>query len=427
MSNRITYAIGYSDGESFDFSRSNPNSVTNNKTYGIGGCSIGESFNFALSSSNSVSNSINYALTSCENGCFSGDSDIVLPSGSGNTIVGYDFYGSIGPSTIWNSSVQYPWVNQCDWIVYCDGPVDEAIAMTGYDDRYSTRWVAYIEAGYVYYGKVGGSMARVSDSLIAQPVTEKCLGFAFDANGRAVFAISDYSNATIYRYVDYVPTTYNFAGSCAKLFFNGVLYPDNSLWDVVCYYIDSNGLYARFQRENFAVPNLVADGGLASWKAIKAMAYSRYSPAYHYIAISNGPYSSILRCGPYPMWPETASDVVYASATFNSDLIYQPVIVEIGSYTETATTSAGFNSDIIYQSLTVNVSSSDSATATAGFDSNVSYEQSIVLGGSYSESATSVASINSDIHYYQSIVGTLTETESATASASFNSDIDYTV
>lgn len=427
MSNRITYAIGCSDGESFDFSRSNPNSVTNNKTYGIGGCSIGESFNFALSSSNSVSNSINYALTSCENGCFSGDSDIVIPSGSGSAIVGYDFYGSIGPSTIWNSSVQYPWVNQCDWIVYCDGPVDEAVAMAGYGDMYSTRWVAYIEAGYIYYGKVGGEMVRVSDDLIPQPVTHTCIGFAFDANGRAVFAISDYSSATIYRYVDDVPTTYNFAGSCAKLFFNGVLYPDNSLWDVVCYYIDSNGLYARFQRENFAVPNLVADGGLASWKAIKAMAYSRYSPTYHYIAISNGPYSSILRCGPYPMWPETASDVVYASATFNSDLIYQPVTVEIGPYTETATANAGFNSDIIYQPTTVNISWADFVAATAGFDSNVSYEKVIVLGGSYSESATSVASINSDIYYYESIVGPLTETESATASATFNSDIDYTV
>ena len=429
MSNRKEYSIGScSEGESFDLSRSPSNSVTGNKAYYIGACSIGESFNLSASPYNSVSNSIAYNLDNlCPYGCFTGDSYITTPSGASTALVGYDYYGALGPSVVWNTYIKYPWINQCDWIVYCDGPIDEAVTMTGQADRYNTRWVAYILGGVVYYGKVDGVMVAVGIDLIPRPVTKICLGFCFDANGRPVFSISDSIGITIYRYVDDIPTTYSITGSCAKLFFDGILNPDNSVWDVVCYYIRENGLYGRFQRENFAIENLIADGGLSNWTAIKSMAYVRATPTYHYIAVKNGPDSSILRCGPYPVWPETVNEIVYASAVFNSDLDYTPVIIDCGTYSESAIASAAFNSDLHYQPVIVNTSSSDAATASVAFNSDVSYEQVIMLGWYYTDASTSTAYFNADIHYYESIVGPITETESVTVSASFNSDIDYTV
>ena len=430
MSNRKEYSIGScSEGESFDLSRSPSNSVTGNKAYYIGACSIGESFNLSASPYNSVSNSITYILDNlCQYGCFTGDSEIIIPSVGGVSITGYDYYGSIGPSIALNTYIQYPWVNQCDWIVYCDGPVNESEPMTGPADRYSTRWVAYLQDGYLYYGKVSGVVTQVSTDLVPQPVINTCLGFAFDSNGRPVFSISDTSSAVIYRYVAGIATAYSFTASKCKLFFNGTLQVDNGLWDVVCYYIKGNSLYSRYQRDNFGIERLTADGGSATWSSIKTMAYSSSNPTYHYLAIKNGSGSSILRCGPYPLWPVAVvvSDTQTVSTVFLADGTYT-LSVDSTESADSAAATVAFNTDGLYFPVTFTLNEAEAIGAKVALLSDGAYTQTIVLAGTVAEPVAAEVAFNADGAHTLTIVSGGSYSEGQTATVAFNADGDYSL
>ena len=277
MSNRKEYSIGScSEGESFDLSRSPSNSVTANKSYYIGACSIGESFNLSASPYNSVSNSIAYNLDNlCQYGCWNGDyrdrrywAQIPI---SATSTSGADYYGALAPTLKFQGGGTYRDI--CHTVCYCEGPVAEGVTVTKYLDRYETRWMALLEEGLIYYGRVDGALIQVPLDLFPDPLSDTAthIALSFDANARPVFAYEDEGTIYVRRYVTGTPTTYSWIGTEPCLFFNGVINFDDTQTDVVCYHLTASGggLYARFQRENFGVANLILeDPGIDSLMAV---------------------------------------------------------------------------------------------------------------------------------------------------------------
>ena len=340
-----------------------------------------------------------------------------------------DQFGLIGPNE--SRSIDYlaSWWLLCPWLAYCDGPEYEGQPFTDTSDRFKTRWRAKLEDGNFYYARVGDPWIQVGTDLIPQPNLNAIgIGFCFDANSRPAFCTQIGSNVHIYRYVDEVPTTYSFSGVGPRLFFNGNINPDSAKRDIVCYYCSSGDLYARLQRDNFLAAYLLYHNADNYLSRVRHIDYELTEAApYQWIAASGSQDRMMFRCGRYPLWPAYGEDSAIATASFNSDMSYEEIVLVNGPYSDSATASAGFNSDVHYQPITVQEQGADSVVASAAFNSNVSYEQVIIQTGSYADGASAVAAFNQDIDYYYSIIGPLTKAESATASAAFNSDIDYTV
>ena len=429
MSNRKEYSIGScSEGESFDLSRSPSNSVTGNKAYYIGACSIGGAFNLSASPYNSVSNSIAYNLDNlCQYGCWNGDyrdrqywAQIPI---SATSTSGADYYGALAPDIKFQGEGTYREI--CPTVCYCEGPVAEGVTVTRYLDRYETRWMALLEGGLIYYGRVDGALIQVPLDLFPDPLSDTAtrIALSFDANARPVFAYED--NGTIYvrRYVANVPTGYSWVGAYPCLFFNGVLNPDDSMTDVVCYHLAASGgaLYARFQRENFGVANLVIED--QGFDSLMAVDRGRGVLGSHMVIELSGKriFASI-----YPRWPLLAQDYITASAGMLSDGDYFPVVISVSS-TDALTSVAAFLTDGDYQPVTLVVSSSDAVTGTATFSTDGDYVLVVVAAPASSDSLSGTAALESDGNYYESVVPGGSYADASTATAAFLTDGDYTL
>lgn len=331
-----------------------------------------------------------------------------------------DQYGSLGPEEARKEANPADWWLVCDWLVHCYGPTDEGVPMVNNYDQYATRWRAKLEDGIIYYGKVGEQWRQIGTDLYPDVLDDAIgLGFAFDANARPVFATQIGADIEIRRYVAGVPTTYTFSGIGPRLFFNGVIQPDNSLWDVVCYYADSGDLKERFQRDNFNV------------------AYTLYSNASNYLirvkhidvgidgltgrvciaASGNNAIRMMFVSGVYGAWPIYSSDTatvtvsisgageyvqqildcgevdsVYATASIYGTGDYQPQI-----YTDAESDSAFASASIYgsgqYQLQVVSESEAEYVSAVAEIYGTGNYSIQIISGGTYSESLTATAAI----------------------------------
>ena len=219
-------------------------------------------------------NAVASSVLGCTPGCLNADyrerrywAQIPI---SATATSGTDYYGALAPSLKFQGGGTYRDI--CPTVCYCEGPIEEGATVTKYLERYETRWMALLEEGRIYYGRVDGVLAQAGLDLFPDPLSDTAthIALSFDANARPVFAYEDGGTIYLHRYVAGVPTTYSWVGTDPCLFFNGVINYDDTLTDVVCYYLTEAGgaLYAMVQRENFVVANLVLeDSGLTSLQA----------------------------------------------------------------------------------------------------------------------------------------------------------------
>ena len=279
--------------------------------------------------------------------------------------------------------------------------------------------------GLIYYGRVDGTLIQVPLDLFPNPLSDTAthIALSFDANARPVFAYEDEGTIYVRRYVADAPTTYSWTGTEPCLFFNGVINFDDSQTDVVCYYLTASGgaLYARFQRENFGVANLVIeDPGLDSLMAVDR---GRGALASFMVIELSG---KRIFAAVYPVWPFsplheidagiasvamlgdgdytlgvvelTDDDSAVAVIEFAGDGLYLPVSFTQNE-SEGAAVPVAFLSDGAYTQTIVPTSGADGQTAAVAFNTDGAHTLSIVSGGSYSEGQTATVAFNADGDY----------------------------
>ena len=322
--------------------------------------------------------------------CLAGDPRFTMPTWSALTEAETidpttDVYGSLGPEELRTSEDVGPIWQVCANIQYCDGPTEEGATMQDIGDRYRTRWVAKLEDGCVYYRRVGTGedWTQVPNELIPQPNIDMLgLGFAFDANARPVFASAIGDDIHIWRWVSGVPTTYDFQGQGPRLFFDGVVQSDNSLWDVVCYYCWTGNLVAAFQRDNFATSYTLFSDPDYYCTRVRMVERGRGIGETERIFIGvsgSGGFYGMFRTGNFPAWPLLEIDGATATVALGGTGDYSVEIVHAGTYAETATATVGLTGEGLYELQIKTITSTDSATATVGLTGFGVYDLQVVV------------------------------------------------
>ena len=313
--------------------------MSNTVGYSLG-CVTGVKYNITQGE-DATGNAVPSTMLGCAPGCWNGDyrdrSYWARPPLSTTGISGTDYYGALAPDIKFQGGGTYRDI--CPTVCYCEGPVAEGETVTEYLGRYETRWMALLIEGLIYYGRVDGVLIQASLDLFPDPLSDTAthIALSFDANARPVFAYEDDGTICIRRFVAGVPTTYSWEGVEPCLFFNGVIYYEDSLTDVVCYYLTASGggLYARIQRENFGVANLVLeDPGLDSLMAVDR---GRGALASFMVVELSGKrvFASV-----YPPWPILAEDEAAVSLAPITGL-HKRVLVEVGDYSDSAAVTLG--------------------------------------------------------------------------------------
>lgn len=231
-----------------------------------------------------------------------------------------DQYGFLGfPETRQNPDIQ-PTQNWdvCPFTDFCDGP---DVYGVGQPTRFVQRWRVKLEPNAfatwdVFLSKVGAPWAPADPLLFpaSLPLPTEWITFSFDANGLPCFAWDDSAGLiSLRRFVGGIPTTYNWAGTSPRLLFDGILQRDNTLTDLVCFYTRGGALYARFQRDNWAVEYLLANAGLGAGidHLTKTDRVLYLGANYQYLyAVSSDPtpLRILLQSAPYPPWPVFGAD-----------------------------------------------------------------------------------------------------------------------
>lgn len=400
--------------------------MSNTVGYSLGGCVTGVKYNLTQGE-DATGNGLVYALPGCASGCWNGDyrerrywAQIPI---SATATSGTDYYGALAPTLKFQGGGTYRDI--CPTVCYCEGPVAEGVTVTKYLDRYETRWMALLEEGRIYYGRVDGALIQAPLDLFPDPLPDTAthIALSFDANARPVFAYEDGGTIYIHRYVAGVPTTYSWVGTDPCLFFNGVINYDDPLTDVVCYHLTASGggLYARFQRENFGVANLVLED--SDLDSLMAVDRGRGALASFMVIELSG---KRIFAAMYPIWPLLVQDYITASAGMLSDGDYFPVVISVSS-TDALTSVAAFLTDGDYQPVTLVVSPSDAVTGTATFSTDGDYVLVVVAAPASSDSLSGTAALESDGNYYESVVLGGSYADASTATAAFLTDGDYTL
>lgn len=343
-----------------------------------------------------------------------------------------DVYGALGPEELRTSENVGPLWQVCPNVAYCDGPTAEGETMTGVWDRYQTRWMAKLEDGNVFYRRVGTGedWTQVAEELIAQPnLNLNGLGFSFDANARPCFASAIGSNVHIYRYQGGLPTELSFAGSGPRLFFTGIFQPDDSEWDVVCYYCSLGDLVAAFQRDNFATAYTLFSDPDYYFTRVRLVdrGIEPDEVDRHYIAATgSGGLYGLFRTSIYAHWPVYVAEAVTCGIAPVNDGACMLQVITIPLAEDDAGTlgitvlddgrcealvialplesdAVGCGISVIddgacrLQIVTIPLAE-DSAGAYITVMDNGECETYIVVGGTYSESATTSLTVIDDGH-----------------------------
>ena len=389
--------------------------MSNTVGYSLGACTAGVKYNLTQGE-DATGNTVGYALGGCS-GCWNDDYRdrrywAQIPRSATTVTGGTDYYGALAPTLKFQGGGTYRDI--CPTVCYCEGPVAEGVTVTKYLDRYETRWMALLEGGLIYYGRVDGTLIQAPLDLFPDPLPDTAthIALSFDANARPVFAYEDEGTIYVRRYVADVPTTYSWTGTNPCLFFNGVINYDDSLTDVVCYYLTASGgsLYARFQRENFGVANLVLeDPGLDSLMAVDR---GRGALASFMVVELSGKrvFASV-----YPPWPVLAGDTATATVALQGVGDYSFEIVHAGTYAETATATVGLTGEGLYELQIQTITPNDSTTATVEITGVGAYELQIVVAPTATDLAQPSITLYGIGEYSLQIVSGSAYTDSATA------------
>ena len=371
-------------------------------------------------------NGLGYALGGCS-GCWNGDYRerrywAQIPV-SATATSGTDYYGALAPDLKFQGGGTYRDI--CPTVCYCEGPVAEGVTVTEYLDRYETRWMALLVEGLIYYGRVDGTLIQAPLDLFPDPLSDTAthIALSFDANARPVFAYEDDGTIYVRRYVADVPTTYSWIGTEPCLFFNGVINFDDSLTDVVCYYLTASGgaLYARFQRENFGVANLVIED--PGFDSLMAVDRGRGALASFMVVELSG---KRVFAAIYPPWPVLVRDTATATVALQGVGDYSVEIIHAGTYAEAVTAAVGITGEGTYEPQIVTLTRADSATATVGLTGFGVYEPQIIVAPTAADSAQSSVAMYGIGEYLFQIVGSA-YTDSATATISLSGTGAYEI
>ena len=359
--------------------------MSNTVGYSLG-CVTGVKYNLTQGE-DATGNAVPAMMLGCAPGCWNGDYRnraywARIPRSATAVTGGTDYYGALAPTLKFQGGGTYRDI--CPTVCYCEGPTEEGATVTEYLGRYETRWMALLIEGLIYYGRVDGVLIQASLGLFPDPLPDTAthIALSFDANARPVFAYEDEGTIYVRRYVAGIPTGYSWTGIEPCLFFNGVIYYEDSLTDVVCYYLTASGggLYARIQRENFGVANLVLeDPGLDSLMAVDR---GRGALASFMVVELSGKrvFASV-----YPPWPILAEDEAAVSLAPITGL-HQRVLVDAGMYSDAAAVSLGPVTGVYRPTILQLPAASDSAAVAVATVSGI-HKPVLVLAGSYSDAA----------------------------------------
>ncbi|OQB35875.1 MAG: hypothetical protein BWY06_03007 [Candidatus Latescibacteria bacterium ADurb.Bin168] len=398
--------------------------MSNTVGYSLGACTAGVKYNLTQGE-DATGNTVGYALGGCS-GCWNDDYRdrrywAQIPV-SATVTSGTDYYGALAPTLKFQGGGTYREI--CPNVCFCEGPVAEGVTVTKYLDRYETRWMALLVEGLIYYGRVDGALIQVPLDLFPDPLPDTAthIALSFDANARPVFAYEDGGTIYIHRYVADVPTIYSWTGTNPCLFFNGVINYDDSLTDVVCYHLTASGgsLYARFQRENFGVANLVLeDPGLDSLMAVDR---GRGALASHMVIELSG---KRVFAAVYPPWPILAVDFSTASVGLLADGECRELVVVSGPYFDGGTASLELGSDGSCDSCILIVSTEEPfAEATLALSSNGSCDQLVIVSGPYFDAASASLGLTSNGVCDEIVISGGSYTEAVASALVINSDGD---
>lgn len=310
-------------------------------------------------------------------------------------------YGNLGPEELRTSEPTGPVWQMCDFIAYCDGPVTEGATMTGYEDRYLTRWMAKLEDGNIYYRRVGTGeeWTQVPGTLIPQPNLNMIgLGFCFDANARPCFASQIGANIYVWRWQADVPMEYDFPGTGPRLVFNGILQSDNAYWDVMCYFCWLGDVVTTFQRENFQINHTLFTSEDYYFTRVKVVERGTgdSSERLHISAIGSGGVHGLLRSPLYNPWPFSVLDQGKQSIAIDG-IDYFRAITECGIYVERATQPIAIES-IAYDALTVEIDQPTEPATQAIAVEAIAYTQAVIQMGTYSDGVRKAIAIEEIVY-----------------------------
>lgn len=370
-------------------------------------------------------NAVTFTASACAPGCWNGDYRnraywAQLPRSATTLTGGTDYYGALAPTSRYQGGGTYRDI--CPTVCFCEGPEAEGETVVEYLGRYTTRWMALLIDGILYYGREDGTLIQAPLDLFPGPLSETAthIALAFDANARPVFAYEDEGTVYLRRYVAGTPTSYSWTGVSPCLFFNGVVNFDDAQTDVVCYHLTESGggLYARFQRENFGVGNLVIeDDALDSLLTVDR---GRGALAAYLVFELSG--KRILAVA-YPVWPIYTFDRSIASLSVRDDMDLAVAVVALPTETDSETTYLTVVDDAdCYPILVTLPTESDVAVAELVVVDDAKAATTIVLEDGYSDSGTLSIAVQDDSDIYASVVSGGTYSESSTSSLTVTDD-----
>ena len=345
------------------------------------------------------------------------------------TLAQHDRYGQLGMAAVYSMPrAAADWWNLCAHMAWCDGPEVEAIPLVTEYERYGVRWRAVCSSGKFFYARSGQPLGAAPVELF--PEAEDLTGcsevsLCFDANARPCFATVVAGTIQIRRFVAGTPTTYAFAGSSPRLFFNGLLQPDNTIRDVVCLYLRGRQLRLRVQRDNFATEYTIANP-------------TQPSGAYHLArlghtdavgstqclgAVTTAGTPLLLRSGLYPLWPVVEVDSGTATVTIGDDGACTEIVLTRSESDVLGTASVTLNADGACEEMILTLSESDvlgTASVTLGADG--ACEEMIVDGGTYPEPVGAAITLGADGACEETIVDGGTYPEPVGAAIALGSD-----
>lgn len=374
------------------------------------------------------------AIPACPIRCDDQDHAMVFPAwaslGSEQAIDQVDQYGAKGFIALRSTALdEWPW-DQCSWTDFCAGPVAEGVTPEDVLHRYETRWQVLNDGGRFFYGFADGPLDPAPAELFSADIPDaQGASLAFDADARPCFAFYRLFSrqVEVRRFVAGVPTTYAWEGKSPKLFYNGILQPDPDLRDVVCYYIYSGVLYARFQRDNFGVAYEIADTPLLA--LVTTDRGTGTDRTTHFLAAVNDADDQVLlRSALYDLWPVLMEDAMGIGPGWVPDGNYIPNVVEVGPADPNAMDlGVAWTADGDYQDVSVTRSSADAKALAFAWAADGDYFPLVITKGPHVNTDSRTVAWTADGDYFLSIIvgGTYTNTKST--ALAWTADGDYSL
>ena len=161
-------------------------------------------------------------------------------------------------------------------------------------------------------------------------------------------------------------TAYIFNGISPQLFYNGIVIANTTNADVVCFYIKAAGdaIYARFQRDNFAIEytlNSIATIELAA--LLKADRLHKNGSDYCFLfALDTAGRQVVLKSLPFPAFPLVLLEPAYLTIGFQGGTTNALVLIAVMP-TEKSTGALGFGSGVYFAAV---ISASQPVEKTSG-------------------------------------------------------------